>query len=182
MKLKALSLADLEQVRLWRNECLLALRTPFPLTREQQEQFYRDVICNRQANARYWGITEPIDTGYGNFQDSQWVPVLNYNLIGMCGLENIQWENRLAEISIILNPEYRGNGYGKKAVDLLLDQGFNYLNLENIYGECYTCNPAIDFWGEITKKYKASWITLPSRKYWNGKYYDSVYFNIARER
>ncbi len=180
MKLKALSLADLERVRHWRNESLVALRTPFLLTQEQQEQFYREVICSRQANARYWGIVKSSDTGYGSFQDSQWEPVLNYKLIGMCGLENIQWENRLAEISIILNPNYRGKGCGEKAVDLLLDQGFNYLNLENIWGECYECNKAISFWKKVAAKYNAETVTLPNRKYWQGKYYDSLYFNISK--
>ena len=27
-----------------------------------------------------------------------------------------------------------------------MEKGFMYLNLENIWGECYICNPAINFW------------------------------------
>lgn len=164
MKLKSLTLSDLEQVRQWRNKCPEALRTPFLLTQERQEQFYRDVICVRQKDSRYWGI------------------VVDDVLVGMCGLENIQWENRLAEISIILNPDYQGKGYGEKAVGLLLDQGFNHLNLENIFGECYLCNPAVEFWNKVAQKYNAVCCHLPNRKYWQGKYYDSLYFNIAKER
>ncbi len=178
MKLKALSLTDLEQVRLWRNENLSALRTPFLLTAEQQEAFYLNTICNRQANSQYWGIWGDTQILYADDRPIDGAK----ELIGMCGLENIQWENRLAEISMILNPDYRGKGYGGKAVALLLDQGFNYLNLENIYGECYFCNPAVEFWKTICKRYGAKCCNIPNRKYWNGQYYDSLYFNIARER
>lgn len=177
MKLKALSLLDCEQVRQWRNETLVSLRTPFLLTREMQERFYSEAICNRQADARYWGIFIEQDTGYA---DSKLESITQDILIGMCGLENISWENRNAEISIILNPEYHGKGYGSQAVNLLLDQGFNYLNLENIFGECYSCNPAVEFWKKISQKYNAKCCYLPNRKYWNDVYYDSLYFNINK--
>ena len=180
MKLKELSLSDVEQVRQWRNESLVSLRTPFLLTQEMQSKFYSDVVCNRQSNARYWGIVgdnniELNKDAYGNT-----VTIQNTNLIGMCGLENISWENRNTEISIILNPECQGKGYGSKAVELLLDQGFNYLNLENIWGECYKCSSAIEFWQKIYIKYSGNETYLPNRKYWNGIYYDSLYFNINK--
>lgn len=164
MKLKVLSLLDVEQVRQWRNETLVSLRTPFLLTQEMQTKFYSDVVCNRQADARYWGIWE------------------DKILIGMCGLENISWENRNAEISIILNPEYHGKGYGSKAIALLFKHGFDYLNLENIFGECYFSNPSVGFWRKICRDYGAKSCNLPNRKYWKGKYYDSLYFNITKER
>ncbi|MDD5220903.1 MAG: GNAT family N-acetyltransferase, partial [Candidatus Bipolaricaulis sp.] len=154
MKLKELSLQDCEQARIWRNECLESLRTPFPLTKEMQEQFYKDVVCNRGSHARYWGIWEtekatlkiPLEGGYlGTPVDSSTLLPESYDahiFIGMVGLENIEWENRRAEISIIINPEYKGKGYGTEAVGLLLEQGFMYLNLENIWGECYKSNKA----------------------------------------
>ena len=163
MKLKPLTLSDVEQVRQWRNESLSSLRTPFLLTTEQQEQFYRNVICDRQANARYWGIHDAV-----------------HNFIGMVGLENISWENRNAEISIILNPEVQGNGHGSQAVELLLNQGFDYLNLENIFGECYLSNPAVKFWEKNIEKYSGTKTILPNRKYWEGEYWDSLYFNFNK--
>jgi RimJ/RimL family protein N-acetyltransferase len=172
MKLKELTLEDCERVRQWRNNCLESLRTPFLLTKEMQEQFYRDIICNRNARARYWGVW--IEYGGESCRADEF--------IGMIGLENIEWENRRAEISIILNPEYRGKGYGERAVDLLLEQGFMYLNMENIWGECYENNPAIDFWMKITNKYNSGRIPqwLDCTKYYAGKYWDSLWFNIER--
>jgi RimJ/RimL family protein N-acetyltransferase len=175
MKLKELTLENCEQVRQWRNECLEALRTPFPLTKEMQEQFYHNVVCDRNARARYWGVWKKPETSLN---------LANEKFIGMVGLENIEWENRRAEISIILNPEYRGKGYGGQAVDLLLEQGFMYLNLENIWGECYENNPSIDFWMKITSKHNPRQIPqwMDCTKYYAGKYWDSFLFNIEKEK
>jgi hypothetical protein len=162
MELKSLSLFDLEQTRKWRNEQLPILRTSFPLTFEMQVDFYKNVICNRQANARYWGIHS------------------DDRLIGMCGLENIQWENRLAEISFILNPECSVKEYGDGALKLLLHEGFNNMNLENIYTEVYDCHPGISFWANIIEKHNCEYSFLPNRKYYNGKYHSSLYINFNK--
>lgn len=188
MKLKSLSLSDVEQVRQWRNEQIEMLRTPFLLTQEQQVNFYHEVICSRQANARYWGICvdgekfslkqAPDGTG---FLDKE---ILD-KFIGMCGLENISWENRLAEISLILDPEYPMDKYGEEAVRLLLHEGFMNMNLENIFTEVYDCSPNQQFWIDSYIQHRGNdipMITLPSRKYWNGKYYDSLYINFNKER
>ena len=63
MEFKVLSLDDCLQVAEWRNECLYALRTPYMLTEEMQEEFYKNTVCNRDARARYWGIWEEPEKG-----------------------------------------------------------------------------------------------------------------------
>jgi RimJ/RimL family protein N-acetyltransferase len=166
MKLKELSMQDCEQVRIWRNTCLESLRTPFPLTKEMQEQFYKNVICDRSSKSKYVGI---------------WVGESDEIFIGMCGLENIEHENRRAEISMIINPEYQGKGYGRQAVELLFKHGFAWLNLESIWGECYQCNGAIKFWEKICHQYKAHTAILPRTKYYEGKYYGSMHFTVIKE-
>ena len=168
MNLCAPTVQDVEQVRLWRNNCLETLRTPYPLTKEMQEQFYREVICTRNSKHRYWSISETEDG-------------IEY-MIGFGGLTNIEWENRLAEISLIINPEFRRQGKGEQAVELLLREGFNNMNLENIYGECYETNSMQGFWKKVCDKYSGKAVILPQRKYWNGKYYDSLYFSINRNK
>ncbi|HUX61122.1 MAG TPA: GNAT family N-acetyltransferase [Ignavibacteriaceae bacterium] len=187
MKLKVLSLSDCEQVRQWRNEQLDSLRTSFILTLEQQVRFYNEIICNRQANARYWGIWEEVktkateccmDDDVVRFGREKEIEV--FKLIGMCGLENIQLENRNAEISLIFNPEYPMDKYGEEALILLLHEGFLNINLENICAEIYLCNPYYEFWMEQVYKYKCKTATLPKRKYLNGKYYDGVYINFNK--
>lgn len=158
------TIADIEKVRLWRNSSLPSLRTPFLLTEEMQRDFYHKVICDRQANSRFWAVKD------------------NDKFIALTGFVGIEWENRLAEISIILDPEERRKGLGVVIIDRLLKKGFKELNLDNIYGECYLSNPAVKFWEKIIKEYSAQAVELPNRKFWNGRYWDSLYFNFERDR
>jgi len=99
-------------------------------------------------------------------------------LVGMGGLCGIQWENRLAEISLILDPYVCCKGLGSEAVDLLLLEAFGNMGLKTIFGECYMCNPAWQFWKKMKTKYSGQETILPNRKLWEGRYYDSLYFSI----
>jgi len=153
---------EVEIVRQWRNNCLISLRTPYPLSPEMQEDFYKDVICNRSSRHRFFSIEED-----GCF-------------VGFGGLTDIQSENRIAEISLIVNPDMRHNGIGEKCVEKILDYAFKQLNLKTVFGECYECNlSGKKFWEGITKKYKGYVTMLPNRKFWDGKYHNSLYFSIG---
>lgn len=165
MRLDVLTLKQCEQVRLWRNLCPETLRTPYPLTKEQQEEFYQMRVCNSDSPHRYWAIVEPDD---GDF-------------IGMGGLTYISWPNRIAEISLILDPIQRGKGLGEQAVDLLLEQGFDRMGLKSIYGECYLTHDGWNFWAKIIDKYQAYATKLPNRKFHQGRFFDSMYFSIDAE-
>ena len=163
MKFRALQKDDMPEILKWRSQCPEALRTPYDLTLEQQENWYYDVVCNRQANARWWGIQ------------------LNNALVGYAGIEHIEFENGIGEISLLLNPEYQRKGLGEDALDLLLDKGFNFLNLQNLYGECFICNNASFFWHKMIYKYSGYLTTIPNRKYYQGEYWDSMYFSFNWE-
>ncbi len=53
--------------------------------------------------------------------------------IGDCGLHQIDWVNRTAAFGIIIGEkEYWGKGYGTEATRLIMDYGFNILNLESV--------------------------------------------------
>jgi len=163
MILDVLTLQDCQLVRMWRNQCLGTLRTSNALTEKQQEDFYYNTICNPSSPHRYYGIYE------------------NAVLIGMGGITNIQWENSIGEISLIINPALHGQGIGTKAVNLLLDEAFNRLNLKTVCGECYECNPAVNFWKRIVQEHKGYSAVLCNRKYSNGQYYNSYYFSMDRD-
>jgi hypothetical protein len=167
MILKPLSLADCEQARLWRNENLSMLRTSFPLTEQQQKEWYFKTVNDRNSNARFWAITD------------LYHPDLE-TLIGMVGIENISWENRNGEVSLIFDGMCATQFHN--ILITLLEKAFYELNLENIYTEVYTCSGNIGFWEieyeDITKHY--DYPILPNRKFWNGKYYDSIYLNFNR--
>jgi len=162
MRLDALTLEQCEQVRLWRNDALYALRTPYPLTAEQQAEFYRNVVCDRNARSRYWAV------------------ILADSFVGQAGLENIEWENRRAEISLLIDTQYRGKGIGEQAFELLMEQGFKYMNLDHIWGECYLSNPAIKFWTRLAEKHNAKTVVIPATRFWEGNTVASYHFTFSR--
>lgn len=54
-------------------------------------------------------------------------------VIGNCGLMNVDYTNRKAELGIFIGEkDYWGKGYGAEAIELLLDYSFNILNLNSI--------------------------------------------------
>jgi RimJ/RimL family protein N-acetyltransferase len=100
----------------------------------------------------------------------------------MAGLTDISPENGSAEISLIVAPRYRHSGtrYGSRTVEAILVEAFMRMRLETVYGEVYTCNTdAVVFWKTIAERLSAYTTTLPRRKFWNGKLWDSLYFSIA---
>lgn len=137
------------------------LRTPFPLTPEMQAEFYRQIICNRSITHRYWSVRA----------DS--VACLAFG-----GITDIHWENRTGEISLIVDPARQREGIGKQAAVLLLQDAFERLNLNLVYGECYLCNPNWKFWEALTDEFKGFTAILPGRKFWAGKYHGALYFSI----
>ena len=172
MRLRELQYNDIDAINEWRNTSKVGLRTNGPETILKQEDFFAQL--DKRTDLRFWAVE--VDTIIDvNTTNDTFEPTI----IGQGGFTNISLENRNAEISLIIDPEMRGKGYGKETVDLLLDQAFNYMNLHNIYGEVYDCNDVgLLFWDGIVKQYSSYFIDLPARKYWAGQYYDSHYFNI----
>jgi len=127
-----------------------------------QADFYRGLT--RESPHRYWSI-----------HDAQ------CKLLAFGGLTNIQWENRIAEISLIIDPKKVREGIGTESVRLLRAEGFGRMNLKTIFGEVYKCNPAWEFWAGLTTRFAGAVTTLWNRKFWEGKYWDSLYFSWDRE-
>jgi RimJ/RimL family protein N-acetyltransferase len=62
-------------------------------------------------------------------------------LIGNCGLMEVDNLNRTAEIGIFIgNKNYWNKGYGTEALKLLLDYGFKALNLHNVLLRVFSFN------------------------------------------
>lgn len=103
---------------------------------------------------------------------------LNENkLIGTLGLEHINWIERSAVLGIFIgDKEFRNNGYGVEAINLLLEYGFKYLNLHSIRLSLLSINE------RAHKCYKKCGFkdTGCSREeiFINGKYYDKLYMDI----
>jgi len=169
MRLRELRKEDMPLINQWRNASKESLRTSGPETLERQMKWYED-LPNRHG-IRFWGIEiEP------KYQEGDWLP---WDLVGTGGFTDISLENRNAEISLLLNPFLRGKGYGEQAVDLLLEQAFDYMNLHTVYGECYYSNKrAIEFWAKMVNKYDGTSTILSQRKFLFGEYWNSYYFTF----
>lgn len=160
LRLDALTREECELARTWRNDALDTLRTPFRLTAEMQSRFYDDVICDRRSPHRFYAIK------------------FDKKLIGMGGLINIVWEAGIAEISLIMSPTWRGGGYGTRAAELLLAEGFDRLRLSTIVGEVYHTNPARAFWERLTVAHGGVSTVIPMRTFQGGRHVDGTFFTI----
>jgi hypothetical protein len=171
LDLRKLNKYDMQEVLDERHKVPETLRTAKTLTIEEQMAWYDTQIANRESHTRYFGFYDgPIFIGYG-------------------GLENIQWENRSAEISVLIFERFRKKGYGEKAVWAILRTAFDTYNLDNVWGECYECGN-VEFWEKVNHNIRGNnegWkniiiqeTTLPRRKYFNGEYFNSYYWNYGR--
>lgn len=64
-------------------------------------------------------------------------------LVGVCGLTSVDLVNRRAELSMYIDPDQSGSGYGKAAFEALFQFGFDDLGLYQIWCECFDENPVI---------------------------------------
>lgn len=101
-------------------------------------------------------------------------------LIGTISLEKINNINRTATLGIFIgNKEYLSKGFGTEAINLILDYGFNYLNLNAINLNVMEFNP------RAIKCYEKCGFKQYGRRrkcrFINGKYYDIICMDILSE-
>lgn len=102
-------------------------------------------------------------------------------LIGNLGLKDFANPNRAAELGILIgNKQFQNQGYGPKAIVLLLDYGFNALNLNAIRLTVYAYNE------RAIKAYLKVGFKKSGRHreaiFYGGKYHDVIIMDIlARE-
>lgn len=101
-------------------------------------------------------------------------------LIGNCGINEINQLMQCAVVGIFIGEEEnRGKGYGQEALRLLLDYGFDYLNLNNIMLKVFSFNDrAISCYKKIGFK------EIGRRRqsyYLKGRFYDEVFMDILKE-
>lgn len=101
-------------------------------------------------------------------------------LIGNCGFDEIDLIHQNAKLSILIGEEEkRGQGYGKEAIKLLLEYGFNNLNLNNIMLNVYSFNTrAIKVYESLGFK---KFGTRHKSHYFKGKFYDEIQMEILKD-
>jgi RimJ/RimL family protein N-acetyltransferase len=123
--LRAVENSDLEQLKHWRNLALYRrnFREVRELNDDNQQNWFQS-LQNNSARDFMFSIVELKDE----------------KLIGACGLLYINWIIRSADFSFYIGKDESyidNNGYAEDAVNLLLNYGFNNLNLHKIWMELY---------------------------------------------
>lgn len=97
--------------------------------------------------------------------------------LGVCGLTSIDHVNSRAEFSLYIDPEMQGCGFGEAALRALLNKAFFTYNLNLVWGESFTGNPAMNMFRRIGFKDEGV-----RRAYYfrDGKYVDAHLFSILR--
>ena len=98
-------------------------------------------------------------------------------MIGTVGLEELNYVNRSAVLGIFIgDKEYRSKGYGTEAIRLLLDYGFNYMNLHSIKLNLMSANErAFKCYSKCGFKETGR---IRENIFVNGKYYDTITMDI----
>lgn len=100
-------------------------------------------------------------------------------LIGNCGFNAIDQIRQTAEVGIFIgDADNRNKGYGTEALGLLLDYGFDFLNLHNIMLKVFSFNE-----GAVACYKKAGFREIGRRReayYLRGKFHDELFMDILR--
>ncbi len=116
----SLELDDLDYLmNYWNNiELRRDLGPVIPHSRKEREQWIKNTWDEKSSGKAYVFAIKHIKTN---------------EFLGTCSLKNVRPINRSAEVNIaIYDQNNRGKGYGTDAMKVLLEVGFNYLNLHRI--------------------------------------------------
>jgi diamine N-acetyltransferase len=102
-----------------------------------------------------------------------------WTLIGTIGFHEIDWISRKAEIGIMIGEKSLWNkGYGTEAMSLMLQHGFETLNLHRIYLKVFSNNP------RAIRSYEKAGFTLEGKlreaHFVDGGYIDDLIMGVLR--
>lgn len=160
IRLRAIETEDLEQLRDWRNSDWLRpyVREYRLLNMTNQHEWFH-YICTSQDVAMF-GIT------------------IYDELVGVCGLCNISWPNRTAEVSIYLTPEWQGQGIAHEVLKLLARKAFREYNLHRLWAEIYGNNQSsVKLFEDCGYKCEGKMV---QHVYKDGRYHDSLLYGLVR--
>jgi RimJ/RimL family protein N-acetyltransferase len=126
--ISSIMMEDAEPIRIWRNEQVSALRQNQPITKDEQVKYFRQIIEND------FGMNQPKQILLRFCHEKK--------LIGYGGLVHIDWINRRAEISFLLETSYTHNHDNYSYLlcvffDLIKKLAFEKLLLHKLTTEAY---------------------------------------------
>jgi RimJ/RimL family protein N-acetyltransferase len=129
LRLRAIEREDLPRFVAWLNDPEVTRHLPFraPLSLAQEEKWY-ELILQKHTAEQPMVIERDAPEG--------WTPIGNISLM------SIDWVNRSSELGIFIGEKtFWNQGYGREAIELILEFGFNGLNLNRIFLRVDETNP-----------------------------------------
>jgi len=102
----------------------------------------------------------------------------NPKLIGVIGHYRIQPENHRCEIGYMILPQYNGQGYVTEAIKVVLEYGFDILNMHSIEAVIDPDNIASE--RVLQKNGFVKEAHILENELWNGKFWDTVIYSILK--
>ncbi len=166
IRLRAVEREDLPRFVAWLNdpEVLQGLMLHIPMSLAWEENWFERLLKGDQAEAP---LAIEIDTAEG------WTP------IGNVGFHDINWQERAAEIGIFIGEKrFWNQGFGREAMRLMLQFGFETVNLHRIYLRVFENNP------RAIRSYEQAGFVHEGREreshFFGGKYIDTLLMSVIR--
>jgi len=180
IRFRAVEREDLPTFVKWINdpEVRHGLGIYLPLSMADEEDWF-DGVRNHPPDERNLviEIRQPVEQAG---QPAQAPGEAAWQMIGGCGFFKLDSRNRCAEFGIMIGDKSRWNqGYGTEAVRLLVQHGFNTLNLNRIYLRVLENNP------RAIRAYEKAGFTHEGRQrqaeYKDGRYLDLLVMSIVKD-
>ena len=164
VRIRALEKTDIDEIMKWVNDPEVKdnLLMRYPVSRDQEEKWIENALDTSNERNKVFAI-ETKDGVY----------------LGGIGLHRINWENRNAEVGIVIGKkEYWNKGYGTDAMMTILHFAFNRMNLHRVYLRVF------DFNTRGIKSYEKCGFkkegVLRDDLYAHGKYHHSILMGILK--
>ena len=162
--IRAIEKFDLPTIQKWRNNDSLRryFREHRDFSMTQKESWYNNMLTDNR------------------FSMFAIVDCENDEVIGVTGLTYIDWVNRHADLHFYIGKDnaWIDKKYSPVAVKIILDYGFNTLNLNKVWAEIYEIDSKkISFFKSLGFIIDAS---LREHYFYKGKYYTSHILSLLR--
>lgn len=153
----------------WRNEQIYHLRQAYPLTEEDQQRYFENVVAKLYDNPK------PDQILFSYLEKG--------NCIGYGGLVHINWIDQNAEISFIMDTRLEKEHFSEhwgNYLTMLKEMAFNDLNLHKLYTYAFDLRPHLyPIFEEAGFIHEA---TLKEHCLYHGEYKDVVIHSIWNKK
>jgi len=187
IRLRAPEREDIPRFVEWLNdpEVRQGLLLHLPLSRADEERWFDDML-QRPAYEHPLTIevridsVDPNETPMDDIHRSEVQEGDLWRPVGNCGYHNLDWRCRSVEVGIFIGDKSCWNrGIGTQVMRLMLQHGFQTLNMNRIYLEVYETNP------RAIRAYEKAGFVHEGRKrqgmYKDGRYFDILQMSVLRE-